>query len=230
MALTGTRVREGETLHRGPPEGPTTWSQRIRRLPTYGTPYGPGSDRRSGGEPNGNIACVDAGPARGLPRKLESKAAAQVVEAQENADWFKEATGATLTRSDAGTVKAAVLSPSTGREVVAVTFPIDRTTDRRYLETMAANVQPRVLGAFAGGLPPREAPERAAPLNRETPRVSHLSFFFGTVRVLASCSSTAHSTGEKGPAGTRRAVGDIPGDDDSLAVENRLNIVRFHRE
>ena len=81
--------------------------------------------------------------------KLEERAAAQVVEAQENVDWFKEATGATLTRSDAGTVKAAVLSPFTGREVVAVTFPIDRTTDRRYLETVAANIQPRVLGAFA---------------------------------------------------------------------------------
>ncbi len=81
--------------------------------------------------------------------KLEAKAAAAVVEAQANVDWFKETTGAALARSDAGTVKAAVLSPITGREVVAVTFPIDRTVDRRYLETLAANIQPRILGAFA---------------------------------------------------------------------------------
>ncbi len=64
-------------------------------------------------------------------------------------DWLKEATGATLTRGDAGTVKAGVLSPFTGREVVAVSFDIDRAADRRYLETIAADIQPRVLGAFA---------------------------------------------------------------------------------
>ena len=81
--------------------------------------------------------------------ELEKRTDAQVVQAQENADWFKESTGSTLSRSDAGTIKAAVNSPFTGKEVVAVTFPIDRFTDRHYLETVAANIQPKVLGAFA---------------------------------------------------------------------------------
>lgn len=81
--------------------------------------------------------------------KLEQQVSKQVVEAQENADWFKTSTDATLSRTEAGTVKAAVISPFTGKEVVAVTFPIDRFTDRHYLETVAANIQPKVLGAFA---------------------------------------------------------------------------------
>ena len=81
--------------------------------------------------------------------KLEQQVSKQVVEAQGNLEWFKETTGSALSRSDAGTVKAAVISPFTGKEVVAVTFPIDRFTDRHYLETVAANIQPKVLGAFA---------------------------------------------------------------------------------
>ena len=81
--------------------------------------------------------------------KLEQQVSKQVVEAQGNVDWFKDSTSASLSRTEAGTVKAAVISPFTGKEVVAVTFPIDRRADRRYLETIAANIQPKVMGAFA---------------------------------------------------------------------------------
>ena len=81
--------------------------------------------------------------------RLEAQVSKQLADAQANVDWFKEATEARLSRTDAGTIKAAVYSPFTEREVIAVTFPIDRTADRRYLETIAANIQPKVLGAFA---------------------------------------------------------------------------------
>ena len=81
--------------------------------------------------------------------KLEVKVAKLVTEAQENLEWFKAATGARLTRSDKGTIRVAVYSPLTGREVITDMFPIDLVVDRRFLETKVANIQPKVLGAFA---------------------------------------------------------------------------------
>jgi hypothetical protein len=81
--------------------------------------------------------------------KLEAKVAKLVTDAQENLEWFKTSTGAQLTRSDKGTIRVAVYSPLTGREVITDMFPIDAVVDRRFLETKVANIQPKVLGAFA---------------------------------------------------------------------------------
>lgn len=82
-------------------------------------------------------------------RKLEQMAARAIAEAQANVDWFKQTTGATLTRTQNGVIRAAVYSPITGREVIVRIFGIDKTADRHFLETEVANIQPRVLEVFA---------------------------------------------------------------------------------
>ncbi len=81
--------------------------------------------------------------------RVKDIAARRVAEGQSNLDWFKDVTGAMLTRTELGTVKAAVLSPLTSREVITATFSIDRSLDRPFLETQAANFQPKYLEAVA---------------------------------------------------------------------------------
>jgi len=81
--------------------------------------------------------------------KLKAQAAKAISETQAGVDRIKSTMGATLSRSEKGTVSGRVFSPLTGREVVVFVFDLEKAASNDYVETLIANEQPRVLTAYA---------------------------------------------------------------------------------
>jgi hypothetical protein len=81
--------------------------------------------------------------------KLKAQAAKAIGETQAGVDRIKGTMGATLSRSEKGTVSGRVFSPLTGREVVVFSFDLEKAAEHDYVETLIANEQPKVLTAYA---------------------------------------------------------------------------------
>ena len=81
--------------------------------------------------------------------KLEATSAKRIADTQAGVDRIKATMGATLSRSEKGTVSGRVFSPLTGREVVVFSFDLEKAGENDYVETLIANEQPKVLSAYA---------------------------------------------------------------------------------
>ncbi len=81
--------------------------------------------------------------------KLEATAHKRIADTQAGVDRIKATMGATLSRSEKGTVSGRVFSPLTGREVVVFSFDLEKAGEHEYVEALIANEQPKVLTAYA---------------------------------------------------------------------------------
>ncbi len=88
-----------------------------------------------------------------LKATIEAKVAKLVADAQSAKDWLGvQLPNCRFSRTEAGTVKIALVSPFTGREIVAETFPLRKFCERAFIEAKAANWQGIELAAWTDDL------------------------------------------------------------------------------